>query len=101
MLEWIGEAVADGGVLERRFDVVHAPGAGAPEVRVPGVLWTPATASGPVPLVLIGHGGAGHKRDDSRLDYAHSYAARGTRGRGHRRAVPRRPSACRARRPDL
>ena len=74
MLEWIGEATRDGAVIERRFDVVHDAGAGS---RVPGVLWTPAEAAGPVPLVLLGHGGAGHKRDDSRLDYAHSYVASG------------------------
>ncbi|MGM1062627.1 dienelactone hydrolase family protein [Saccharothrix sp. Mg75] len=29
---------------------------------VPGVLWTPAEGSGPRPLVLIGHGGGGHKK---------------------------------------
>ena len=77
MLEWIGQATQDGAVLERRFDIVHAEGPDGAETRVPGVLWTPAGASGPVPLVLIGHGGAGHKRDESRLDYAHSYVASG------------------------
>ena len=76
MLEWIGEPTDEDGVIERRFDVLRASGAGGPE-RVPGVLWTPAAASGPVPLALIGHGGAGHKRDDSRLDYAHGYVASG------------------------
>lgn len=29
---------------------------------IPGVLWTPAGASGPRPLVLIGHGGGSHKK---------------------------------------
>ena len=71
MLEWIGEAIEDGAAVERRFDVVRG---GA---RVPGVLWTPAGAAGPAPLVLLGHGGAGHKRDDSRLDHARAYAASG------------------------
>ena len=28
---------------------------------IPGVLWTPAGAPGPLPLVLIGHGGGQHK----------------------------------------
>ena len=27
----------------------------------PGVLWTPAGATGPHPLVLVGHGGGHHK----------------------------------------
>jgi dienelactone hydrolase len=30
--------------------------------RVPTVLWTPSPAAAPCPLVLIGHGGGGHKR---------------------------------------
>ncbi len=29
---------------------------------IPGVLWLPATVSGQRPLVLMGHGGTGHKR---------------------------------------
>jgi dienelactone hydrolase len=71
VLEWIGEPAEQDGVLERRFDVLRD---GA---RVPGVLWTPAEAAAPAPLVLLGHGGAGHKRDESRLDYARGYVASG------------------------
>ena len=81
VLEWIGPAIEEDGVVERRFDVLRfdVPGEGA---RVPGVLWTPARASAllpdrPSPLVLLGHGGAGHKRDASRLDYARGYVTRG------------------------
>ena len=29
---------------------------------IPGVLWFPAGAAGPRPLVLLGHGGGGHKK---------------------------------------
>lgn len=52
---WKQDAVHTDGVLERGFDVVREAQA------IPGVLWQPAGASGPVPLVLMGHGGSGHK----------------------------------------
>ena len=44
------ETTSDG-VTERRFTVGDAP----------GVVWAAAGAAGPRPLVLIGHGGGGHK----------------------------------------
>ena len=71
MLEWIGEPEDRGAVIERRFGVARGG------ERAPGVLWTPAGAAAPAPLVLLGHGGGGHKRDESRTDYALRYAARG------------------------
>ena len=40
-----------GGVSERPFTLDD----------IPGVLWTPADAAGGRPLVLLGHGGGGHK----------------------------------------
>jgi dienelactone hydrolase len=46
------ESVADG-VREQLFTLGE----------IPGVLWTPATGSGPRPLVLIGHGGGQHKKE--------------------------------------
>lgn len=44
------------GVMERhfRFD--------ADGQSVPGILWRPEAATGPTPLVLLGHGGSQHKR---------------------------------------
>jgi len=60
-LRWIGEPISEGGVTERRFDVVRETG------LVPGILWTPAQQEHPVPLVLMGHGGSGHKRADRQL----------------------------------
>ncbi|BCJ38302.1 hypothetical protein Athai_58050 [Actinocatenispora thailandica] len=50
-VRWAADAVADG-VLERGFEVAG----------VPGVVWLPERAVAPVPLVLLGHGGSGHKR---------------------------------------
>jgi dienelactone hydrolase len=67
-IEWTGPDVAHDGVVEREFRLSRAEGV------VPGVLWRP-----PVPdpeskqkpkqkpkqkLVLLGHGGSGHKRSD-------------------------------------
>jgi dienelactone hydrolase len=51
--------------------------------RVPAVLWEP-DPSGPgdergqesVPLVCVGHGGSGHKRQDFVVDLAHSFVRR-------------------------
>ena len=43
-------------IRERAVDV-HCNGR-----RVPTVLWIPSRAAAPVPLVLVGHGGGGHKK---------------------------------------
>lgn len=71
MPRWHSDFLVDG-LRQRVFTV-------APDTRaVPAVLWTPAqTSHARLPLVLIGHGGAGHKLDDSRLDLAHRYAEAG------------------------
>lgn len=56
-VHWPEDDVAKG-VRERRFDVER-------EGRtIPGLLWTPPDADGPRPLVLIGHGASGSKRQD-------------------------------------
>ena len=88
MLDWRSDEVL-GGFRQRVFRV-------DPEDRdVPAVLWTPLEARAPLPLVLIGHGGGGHKLDDSRLDLAARYTERGVAaaaidGPWHgERAVPR------------
>jgi dienelactone hydrolase len=49
-MHFISQAVADG-VSEQQFTLGD----------IPGVLWTPAGATGHHPLVLIGHGGGQHK----------------------------------------
>ncbi len=44
--------------------------------RVPGALWAPADATGPRPLVLMGHGGSQHKKADTLVVRARRYASK-------------------------
>ena len=57
-LDWTEDAVSGSGVCERGFTVERQGQA------IPGVVWYPAAPSGPRPLVLMGHGGGGHKRNE-------------------------------------
>jgi dienelactone hydrolase len=59
-IEWRKSRISDR-VAERPFRIQRADGA------VPGILWLPVRSSGPRPLVLLGHGGSGHKRSDRLL----------------------------------
>jgi dienelactone hydrolase len=67
-LRWIGDPINEGGVTERRFDLERESGI------VPGILWTPTEHDGPLPLVLMGHGGSGHKRSDRQLMLGRRFA---------------------------
>jgi len=67
-LRWIGEPISEGGVTERRFNLERESGI------VPGILWTPTQHDRPVPLILMGHGGSGHKRADRQLMLARRFA---------------------------
>jgi len=60
--------VTEMGVTERAFALEVAG------ERVPGIVWTPEGAAGPRPVVLMGHGGTQHKRVDTLLARARSYA---------------------------
>lgn len=56
-IRWRGEGTVDGGVREREFEI-----AGERDT-ITGVLWAPeAGIPSGSPLVLIGHGGGGHKK---------------------------------------
>ena len=58
-VEWLEEQAGDG-YVERSF-LLRRPGE-----PVPGVLWSPRTAT-PQATVLLFHGGSGHKRSDRHL----------------------------------
>jgi dienelactone hydrolase len=60
-LNWTQETACAEGICEREFEVYRGAH------TVPGVLWYPAETTGPRPLVLMGHGGSGHKRNDRML----------------------------------
>ena len=72
-MDFIGDPERGHGVVERRFDIAGDSGA------VPGILWTPEDAAGERALVLVGHGGTGHKR----MPYVLSFARRLVRHRGY------------------
>ena len=57
-LDWTNDTVSVSGVCERGFTVERQGQA------IPGVVWHPAVPSGARPLVLMGHGGSGHKRNE-------------------------------------
>jgi dienelactone hydrolase len=76
------------GVTEREFSVA------GPREPVPGILWTPAGAAGPRPLVLLGHGGSQHKHSPNvtalarRLVRHHGFAAAAIDLPGHGERTP-------------
>lgn len=88
---------AEQGVRERRFDLK------AGDEVVPGILWTPAGATGPRPTILIGHGGTQHKRVPNVLALARrfvrhlGYAAAALDAPGHGERVTDQATADAAR----
>jgi dienelactone hydrolase len=44
---------------------------------VPGTVWTPVRRSGPVPTVLLGHGGSGHRHSDRIVSMAAQFTSAG------------------------
>lgn len=57
ILNWTELATHDEGVCSRGFAIERGG------QSIPGVLWQPAALSSPQPLILMGHGGSGHKRN--------------------------------------
>ncbi len=56
-MHFTSEQRLDDGVLEREFTLGE----------IPGILWTPAPASTPVPLILLGHPPLGLRKMSARL----------------------------------
>ena len=69
-LRWTTDAVSADEVCEREFAV------GRDGQIVPGVVWYPARQAGPRPLVLMGHGGSGHKRSAKMLRLGRIFAVK-------------------------
>jgi len=58
MIQWTKSETRVGGSVERGF-ALERDGK-----DIPGVFWTPETTGGSAPLMLLGHGGSGHKRNE-------------------------------------
>jgi dienelactone hydrolase len=58
MIQWTDEETHINGSIEQAFTVDRA------ESAIPGIFWRPESTLGAVPLVLMGHGGSGNKRND-------------------------------------
>jgi dienelactone hydrolase len=69
-LDWIERRAADRDVVERSFRVGRAASS------VPGVLWLPSSPVSLPPVVLLGHGGSGHKRSERIVGLARWFASR-------------------------
>lgn len=57
-IKWDGNSIHVEGMVERSFTVARAGGA------IPGIIWKSSQITRPAPLVLLGHGGSGHKRNE-------------------------------------
>ncbi|WP_413803591.1 dienelactone hydrolase family protein [Streptomyces iranensis] len=66
-MRFTSEQRLDDGVLEREFTLGE----------VPGILWTPGSASAPAPLILLGHPGGLHKMYPRLVARARHSAAEG------------------------
>ena len=57
-VSWVESREDSAGATQRSFLIRRSSG------TVPGTVWTPVLRSGPVPTVLLGHGGSGHRHSD-------------------------------------
>jgi dienelactone hydrolase len=66
-IRWSGEGANEEGARERAFEVDRDGDS------IPGLLWTP-DGGRPQPLILMGHGGTGHKRNEKMLELGNMFA---------------------------
>jgi dienelactone hydrolase len=66
--DWLQSSITQDGVIERSFVIQRAGNA------VPGLLWLPSGAASAPGLVLLGHGGSGHKRSERIVSLARWFA---------------------------
>lgn len=69
-MDWSAPPSVAMGVWERPFSVLRG------EEPIPGILWMPEEPTGPVPLVLMGHGGQSEKRNPNGLALARRFVRR-------------------------
>ncbi len=69
-MDWKSEPEVSMGVWERAF-LVHRG-----DDSISGILWMPSEPAGPVPLVLMGHGGQSEKRNENGLGLARKFVRR-------------------------
>lgn len=67
--DWCADRTTSDGARERSFRLIRA------EHAVPGLVWLPDRGS-PCPLVLLGHGGSGHKQSDRIVRIGRWFASR-------------------------
>ena len=67
-LHFLEEPVLKDGVSEQCFEIINN------NRKSPGILWLPENTTTQVPLVLLGHGGSGHKKNARMLQLGTRFA---------------------------
>lgn len=68
-ISWKQDTTTSTGTVERQFEVERKGQV------IPGIYWHPSELSGPQPLVLMGHGGSGHKRNERMVMLGQMFAS--------------------------